>query len=260
MIAMASAIDNLHPGSPVDRGTGIIDDSSADRVEQIRTDIRNLQGMDEKYLTQRGTAAFGKQVPDGLPISLLRSILVQRLQVEAFGGLDRKTAHLLDRIAEQDTQQFLHGRTEKRARSDPRTLADLGVDNDRRGRLQPGTVLVREHQGEIHHVMVMSDGFSWNGEIYSSLSKVACAITGTNWNGKRFFGLGRPKLVPGTRNSAGKTDGESKTSRGSNTPCPDKDEKPGPDGDRPDAPDHPCFEYTDPGSSFLNLYSEEAAP
>ena len=37
--------------------------------------------------------------------------------------------------------------------------------------------------------MVMADGFAWNGQTYDSLSKVAFAITGTNWNGPRFFGL-----------------------------------------------------------------------
>ena len=38
-------------------------------------------------------------------------------------------------------------------------------------------------------VMVLSDGFSWDGKTYKSLSKVACAITGSRWNGPRFFGL-----------------------------------------------------------------------
>ena len=37
--------------------------------------------------------------------------------------------------------------------------------------------------------MVMADGFAWNGQTYDSLSKVAFAITGTKWNGPRFFGL-----------------------------------------------------------------------
>jgi hypothetical protein len=37
--------------------------------------------------------------------------------------------------------------------------------------------------------MVMPDGFAWNGQTYVSLSKVAFAITGTKWNGPRFFGL-----------------------------------------------------------------------
>jgi hypothetical protein len=37
--------------------------------------------------------------------------------------------------------------------------------------------------------MVLEDGFAWNGKTYGSLSSVAKAITGTNWNGQRFFGL-----------------------------------------------------------------------
>ena len=53
----------------------------------------------------------------------------------------------------------------------------------------PGTVLVREWDRQSQRVMVMSDGFAWNGQTYDSLSKVAFAITGTKWNGPRFFGL-----------------------------------------------------------------------
>jgi hypothetical protein len=36
---------------------------------------------------------------------------------------------------------------------------------------------------------MLADGFSWNGKTYRSLSKVAFAITGSRWNGPRFFGL-----------------------------------------------------------------------
>jgi Protein of unknown function (DUF2924) len=52
-----------------------------------------------------------------------------------------------------------------------------------------GTVLVREWQGATHHVTVVNDGFLWNGSTYRSLSGIARAITGTNWNGPRFFGM-----------------------------------------------------------------------
>jgi len=52
-----------------------------------------------------------------------------------------------------------------------------------------GTLLVREWEGVLHRVMVLEQGFAWNGQTYDSLSKVARAITGTNWNGPRFFGL-----------------------------------------------------------------------
>ena len=50
-------------------------------------------------------------------------------------------------------------------------------------------MLAREWNGRMHRVAVLADGFAWNGKTYPSLSKVAFAITGTRWNGPRFFGL-----------------------------------------------------------------------
>jgi hypothetical protein len=41
----------------------------------------------------------------------------------------------------------------------------------------------------MERVMVLDDGFAWNGSVYPSLSRDAKAITRTNWNGHRFFGL-----------------------------------------------------------------------
>ena len=51
---------------------------------------------------------------------------------------------------------------------------------------------MREHRGVRHTVTVTSDGFIWQDKSFSSLSAVARAITGTPWNGRRFFGL-RPE-------------------------------------------------------------------
>lgn len=71
--------------------------------------------------------------------------------------------------------------------------ADVGVRaaefNQRRNDLKAGTVLVREWDGQQHRVMVLADGFAWKDKIYPSLTKVAFALTGTRWNGPRFFGL-----------------------------------------------------------------------
>jgi hypothetical protein len=55
--------------------------------------------------------------------------------------------------------------------------------------LRPGTVLGREWNGRMQRVAVLTDGFTWNGKAYPSLTKVAFAITGTRWNGPKFFGL-----------------------------------------------------------------------
>jgi hypothetical protein len=53
----------------------------------------------------------------------------------------------------------------------------------------PGTRLLREWDGAEHSVTVLRDGFDWQGRKFKSLSAVARAITGTQWNGYRFFGL-----------------------------------------------------------------------
>jgi len=69
------------------------------------------------------------------------------------------------------------------------------VGSDLTGKAEPvrqlkvGTMLVREYHGVLHEVAVVPDGFHWQGRTYASLSTIARAITGTAWNGPRFFGL-----------------------------------------------------------------------
>ncbi len=62
-------------------------------------------------------------------------------------------------------------------------------------RLKPGLRLVREWRGETHDVLVLEDGFEWNGQRRRSLSAIAREITGTRWSGPLFFGL-KPRPMP----------------------------------------------------------------
>jgi hypothetical protein len=62
----------------------------------------------------------------------------------------------------------------------------------------PAPLLTREWDGHLQRVMVLAEGFAWNGKTYPSLSKVAFAITGSRWNGPRFFGL-RDKAISEVR-------------------------------------------------------------
>ncbi len=138
----------------------------------VENEIAHLRGLDLEALRARWRSLTGRAAPAHLPKALLLRALAYRIQAAAFGDLDQATTRLLDRVAQE-------------ARSGK--PVDIPVP-DRVG-LRPGTVLVREWEGTSHRVMVMSEGFAWNGSTYPSLSKVARAITGTRWNGPRFFGL-----------------------------------------------------------------------
>ena len=52
-----------------------------------------------------------------------------------------------------------------------------------------GTKFIREFKGEIYEVIAVNGWFIFNGKLYKTLSAVANVITGTHWNGKKFFGV-----------------------------------------------------------------------
>jgi DUF2924 family protein len=141
----------------------------------VENEIEHLRGLDLKGLRARWQSVFQRRAPAHLTRHLLFAIIAYRLQADRFGDLDHPTKQVLDRTV---------GREEEPAMS-----ARLASFDQKQTVLSPGTVLVREWDRQSQRVMVMADGFAWNGRTYDSLSKVAFAITGTKWNGPRFFGL-----------------------------------------------------------------------
>ena len=141
----------------------------------IEDEIVHLRGLDLKGLRARWQSVLQRPPPDYLPRHLLFAIIAYRIQADRFGDLDHETRQLLDRTGAKEPGTAMSAR--------------LVTFDQKRTQLTPGTVLVREWDRRSQRVMVMSDGFAWNGQTYDSLSKVAFAITGTRWNGPRFFGL-----------------------------------------------------------------------
>jgi hypothetical protein len=140
--------------------------------EQLDVEIARVRDLDIGELRNRWHAVFGRPAPAHLPRHLLFRVLAYRLQADRLGDLDSESQHLLDHS----------GSPEKAGQSAVglvRRIADV----------RPGTVLGREWNGRMQRVAVRADGFAWNGKTYPSLSQVAFAITGTRWNGPRFFGL-----------------------------------------------------------------------
>jgi Protein of unknown function (DUF2924) len=147
------------------------------RKHSIDEEIAHLRDLDLRGLHARWRAAFRKVAPSHLPRHLLFGILVYRLQADEFGDLDPATRRALER---------------SRGIQSRKQVADrLEVLDRQQSRSEPGTVLMREWKGRQHRVVVMADGFAWNGRNYKSLSAVAFAMTGTRWNGPRFFGMRR---------------------------------------------------------------------
>jgi hypothetical protein len=140
--------------------------SAMSKEAQVRAEVEALQSLGKDELRARWTKMFGKAPPPALTKDLLGRMIAWRIQEQFYGGHDKATLKLLDRLARGETTK---------TSIEPR--------------LRPGTVLMREHRGVRHTVTVTSDGFVWQDESFSSLSAVARAITGTSWNGRRFFGL-----------------------------------------------------------------------
>ena len=141
----------------------------------VAVEIAHLRGLDLQGLRARWQSVFQRPAPAHLGRHLLFSIIAYQIQADRFGDLDHETKKLLDRTVAVGPGSAM-----------PAQL--IAFDQKRRA-LTPGTVLVREWNEQSQRVMVMEDGFAWNGQTYDSLSKVAFAITGTRWNGPRFFGL-----------------------------------------------------------------------
>lgn len=99
--------------------------------------------------------------------------LAYRIQELAYGGLKPETMRRLRDLAEE----LDGGKAEVRRRR---------ADHNRP---IAGTRLIREYQGVEHCVTVRDDGYEYQGRPYKSLSAIARAITGTQWNGRVFFGL-----------------------------------------------------------------------
>jgi hypothetical protein len=146
-------------------------------------EIAHLRGLGLAGLRARWQGVFQRSAPAHLPRHLLFAIIAYQIQTDHFRDLDNETRQVLDRTVAKETGPVMSAR--------------LASFDQKRTELSPGAVLVREWDRRSQRVMVMADGFAWNGQTYDSLSKVAFAITGTKWNGPRFFGL-REKEVRST--------------------------------------------------------------
>lgn len=128
---------------------------------EVVVEVEALERLDLFEMRALWAERFGT-APRFQSVELFRLMLAWRLQAAVHGGLDPATRKALRRsgpvVAEGQ---------------------DLGA----------GATIRRQWQGAEVVVHVGDDGFVWDGRKFRSLSAVATAITGSRWNGPKFFGL-----------------------------------------------------------------------
>jgi hypothetical protein len=149
-------------------------DGSADRIS-LEAEIDRLDELDLATLRERWQDVCGRPAPVAFRRKFLIRALAYQMQVKAFGGLSPATKRRLREIAE----------AVRAGNADSLLSAP---------RIKPGTRLYRVWKDKTHCVTVVADGFEWQGARHGSLSAIARAITGTQWNGYAFFGLKRRAL------------------------------------------------------------------
>lgn len=132
-------------------------------LNSLDAQMRNLEEASVLQLRALWHERHSVDAPIGFSKDLLARALAYQIQEEILGSLERAYERRLDEGKRSGSTAELH--------------------------LKPGSVVVREYQGQVHAVTILPNGFSWQGETYASLSTIAHKITGTIWNGPRFFGL-----------------------------------------------------------------------
>jgi hypothetical protein len=136
----------------------------------VEAELDRLPTTPIAELRKRYRELFRTEPPEAFGPDLLRRSIAQSIQEKAYGGLPPTTRRLLNQMV-------------KTASTKPIGRLELPQ------RIKPGSELVRTWNRKTYRVTVITDGFVYAGKTFASLSEIAFAITGTKWNGPRFFGL-----------------------------------------------------------------------
>lgn len=133
-------------------------------IENIREELLKIKLLNEDELRKEWRERLGCNAPP-LSSAFLRKKLSYKIQEQYFGGLNETDKKKIEIIGD--------------APKPKRNPAGIVI----------GTILEREWKGVTYSVIARENGFELNGKPYRSLSGVATAITGTSWNGNKFFGV-----------------------------------------------------------------------
>ncbi|MGO4513190.1 DUF2924 domain-containing protein [Bradyrhizobium sp. 2TAF36] len=150
---------------------------------EVEAELERLTTTPVVGLRRRYRELFKAEPPKAFGPDLLRRSIAHRIQEKAYGGLSSKARRVLDQLV-------------KAFAAKPNARLEV------QRRIKPGSELVRSWNRRTYRVTVLDKGFAYDGKTFTSLSEIATLITGTKWNGPRFFGL-RSTSADGTDHRAG---------------------------------------------------------
>lgn len=141
----------------------------------LQQQLAELPRMSPAQLRAKWRECWRRPAPNIGP-DLLRRGIAWKLQSRVHGDLPNHIKRELERAAE-------------------RLRRGEALVSSSRPSLRAGTRLVRQWRNRVHHVLVLDDGYEYDGRRFASLTQIASAITGTHWSGPSFFGLKRRNSV-----------------------------------------------------------------
>jgi hypothetical protein len=141
--------------------------------DRLSEQIATLPSLNKAQLLAIWAENFSTDPPPKLRKELMVPVLAYRMQEKEFGGLSHGARRRLRKVAASL-------RTDKPSQERPDSAP------------QTGTRLLRVWRGETHEVIATGSGYEYRGQTYSSLSRIAREITGTQWSGPLFFGVRKP--------------------------------------------------------------------
>ncbi|MDD3012276.1 MAG: DUF2924 domain-containing protein [Candidatus Gastranaerophilales bacterium] len=139
--------------------------------------IEQLQQLSREELIKKWKKLFKTNSPQHARKEFLIKHIVWELQAKKQGSYSARTQKQLDKLAD------------KLAKKEEIKEKEINKHCRQNSEIKTGTKLIREYKGEKHEVIALDKGFEYRGKYYKSLSAIAREITGTQWNGKVFFGI-----------------------------------------------------------------------
>lgn len=153
---------------------------------EIGKEIAALEKMSTGQLGERYAELFGETTRTRHRAYLVRKI-AWKLQALAEGDLSERARRRAEELAQGTELRVMAPKSAEPTRAGVSVTRTVVAADPRLP--TPGTEIVRQYKSREVRVLVLAEGFEFEGQRYKSLSAFAKKLTGSHINGFRFFGL-----------------------------------------------------------------------